>query len=65
MKEERNKTISWMNQISYYDPSRYNNEINYVMIFNIMISAGPANDRHLLYMYINIQLIVFVATALK
>ena len=23
MKEERNKTLCWMNQISYYDPSCY------------------------------------------
>ena len=23
VKEERNKTLRWMNQISYYDPSRY------------------------------------------
>ena len=23
MKEERNKTLHWMNQISYYDPSYY------------------------------------------
>ena len=42
VKEERNKTLCWMNQISYYDPSRYTKENGITLaLAQRMVMAGP------------------------
>ena len=44
MKEERNKTLCWMNQISYYNPSCYigaQSDLTHVMTLNKKVKAQP------------------------
>ena len=52
MKEERNKTLGWMNQISYYDPSCYTNSILLCLFFgfvDFLPTFGIVRSSHSVY----------------